>query len=805
MAAAHRGRVLAGWPLVRGDQEAAGHYAPLFFRAGRLERQGQDVVFTVDAGEVELNHFALKELGVSHHERDEVVHEISKAMARCGTPSEALAEGLNALASLGVTLDVEALDSSRLQPVDPEEGTVNAAVLFVAERGRATGNLLRDLDAMARLSDAELGRGPLGILLGARANRQSDAIAVYPSVVESNLAQDRAVFRGMTDELAVVTGPPGTGKSQVLVNGVAACLAEGQSVLFASKNNQAVEVVFHRVAKVGDEAVLLRAGRSALRAELAVAVEQALAHPPAPPPESKQAAVEWRGVRRRVLELHETPSKRRRLQAQRAELSVVVAELRGRLPRGFDLIPNRDTTRSAILEIRDLQRRLTKHEASFWPCVRWNIPSLERALGGSYEVLCTTLPATAASALSTRPESLDCEALLEGLGVAAQFHQASAELAQLEEELASLLSDEEVDDLLTALQAERLEVGRILFRAAWARVLADPSCRGAAGLLASALRGVVDGSGSARQMLAAVPDAMHMFPAWGVSSLSARTNFPLDAGLFDLVIFDEAAACDLASALPVLYRAKRAMVIGDPMQLTHICNLRSRTDEALASDAGLSEKDHAEICYPTRSLYDVAASKLGRRPEFLSQHFRSRPDIIRFSNQSFYKASLRLMRPANPERPAISWEQVPGTFTRRRGRSAINMAEVEAVVALLLERCPEWHAAGFTVGVVSPFRAHVDAIAEELAKRAPDIAATVTVDTAHKYQGDERDVMIFSPVVSPAMPESLLSFAGKPNLLNVALTRAREQVVVVGDGSACRSAGGLLGKLVEYIQTRPLD
>src|SRR6476620_9727752 len=64
------------------------------------------------------------------------------------------------------------------------------------------------------------------------------------------------------------------------------------------------------------------------------------------------------------------------------------------------------------------------------------------------------------------------------------------------------------------------------------------------------------------------------------------------------------------------------------------------------------------------------------------------------------------------------------------------------------------------------------------------------IDTVQKFQGDERDAMIFSPVVSEGITDGAVSFLKKTdNLFNVAITRARAALIVVGDPTAAKSAG----------------
>src|SRR5690606_36295617 len=106
--------------------------------------------------------------------------------------------------------------------------------------------------------------------------------------------------------------------------------------------------------------------------------------------------------------------------------------------------------------------------------------------------------------------------------------------------------------------------------------------RAAAESYAAALAKVAEGSAEAWTARERVEGAMACFPVWAVTSLSAGSRFPLARGLFDLVLIDEASQSDIASALPLLYRAKRAVVLGDPNQLTHITTVGAEVDAELA-------------------------------------------------------------------------------------------------------------------------------------------------------------------------------------------------------------------------------
>jgi very-short-patch-repair endonuclease len=286
---------------------------------------------------------------------------------------------------------------------------------------------------------------------------------------------------------------------------------------------------------------------------------------------------------------------------------------------------------------------------------------------------------------------------------------------------------------------------------------------------------------------------------------------PLEPGFFDLVVIDEASQCDIASALPLLFRAKAAVIIGDPKQLRHISAIPARRDRELLHKHGLAD-GFAKWAYSENSLFDLASPLSGQDDIImLRDHHRSHADIIEFSNQHFYEGRLRiatkhdrLRRPA-PDAPSVRWVPVQGTVVRP-GSGALNEIEAKAVVKEL-ERLGIQQGYNGTVGVVTPFRAQANRI-RDLVNAHPDASILLNklellIDTVHKFQGDERDVMIFSPVISKGAADGAVGFLRKTdNLFNVAITRARAALIVVGDPAAAKNGGvSYLASFANYVET----
>lgn len=297
-------------------------------------------------------------------------------------------------------------------------------------------------------------------------------------------------------------------------------------------------------------------------------------------------------------------------------------------------------------------------------------------------------------------------------------------------------------------------------------------------------------------------ETLKLVPIW-ITTAQAPQAIPLEPELFDLVVIDEASQCTVTNLLPLMYRAKRLVVLGDENQLPAIPNMQKTEEEVLARRFEMEE--HLQtIGHATVNVYGAAADALPRRRaevSMLVEHFRSHPQIIGFSNREFYGKQLVIKK--GPETTKVlpfgsGVHRVPvrGQAARgERGRSWLNVEEGKAVLAKISEIRAQ--ASHLSIGVVTPFAAQKEWLREQVLQMG--LASEVLVDTAYGFQGDERDVIIFSAVVAKGITPSACRWVeSPPNLVNVALTRAREALFVVADFDFCLQQEGILKKLAEY-------
>jgi len=714
-------------------------------------------------------------------------------------------------------------------------GLYNRCLVVQGARSPYTQGLETELARLAQVGEPQSAGTALGDWLrGAPPEGETPGDPLL-EVLPLNEEQREAIRQALASRLTVVTGPPGTGKSQLVAVLLANAAWRGQKVLFASKNNKAVDVVEERVNRLGPRPLLLRLG---WKRQQCLTYLSSL--------RSATVDAEDEAEYRRCLEMHE------RLRAADAglqsDLDAVVA-LRNevdRLEQACEYARARLGERLFASMTEDRLRAWRRTVDAFADAALDAIPA-----GKPLWMRCLWPLLRRARFERLRDTRMCSTPVADALGLPliAEENPRDHPTACLEEakQLADRLGDVEtvvryrhrLFDLHhartpTAIAAERralldrLVANSIGLWHAWLNVLPARMPRSARSCLTAfvqVLRMLEDANGTRgdarrdtfkrlrKQYYNLFPKIARYLPAWAVTALSARGRLPFRPATFDLVVIDEASQCDIASAIPLLYRAKRAVIIGDPKQLRHITKINPVQDGLLLDRHGLL-KSRVNWSYATNSLYDLARSLVG--PDhivMLRDHFRSHPAIIGFSNAAFYDGRLRMatrldglrrpQRNGRPE-PALSWRQVAGRVARPSEGGAVNQTEAKAVVAELRRLVTTLDYDG-SIGVVTPFRAQANQI-RRLVRSDQGLAdrlhrLDLVVDTAYGFQGDERDVMVFSPVVSDGTPPGALWYLNnEPNLFNVAITRARAALIAVGDrGAAQRSRVGYLRRFALYV------
>ena len=310
-------------------------------------------------------------------------------------------------------------------------------------------------------------------------------------------------------------------------------------------------------------------------------------------------------------------------------------------------------------------------------------------------------------------------------------------------------------------------------------------------------------------------NALKAIPVW-VANAHNTKSFPLEPEIFDILVIDEASQCSLTNLLPLIYRAKSLAIIGDPNQLSAIFKGASKgKEQALAIKHGVSE--YLDLLgHLDNTMFELGLKILpGGRKNMINlvEHYRSHPLVIGFSNLYIYQMRLSLRKASGPGNSkdtaaGVFGVNITGECARGdKGKSWVNVKEAKMISDLVSDLQNSETLSGKSIGIVTPFssqREMIEKLLQEQYYSSKELLignhSNVLVGTVDTFQGNERDIMIFSPVISRNMQPNTARWSDDKNRINVALTRARDLMIVVGDFEYCRKMDSILGKLIEYIE-----
>jgi len=298
-------------------------------------------------------------------------------------------------------------------------------------------------------------------------------------------------------------------------------------------------------------------------------------------------------------------------------------------------------------------------------------------------------------------------------------------------------------------------------------------------------------------------NALKAAPVW-MTNAHQPQSFPMAPGVFDILVIDEASQCTLTNILPLVYRAKSLAVIGDRDQLPAIFAVNAGKEKGLAAKHDIL--DYPKFGHDGVTMFNLGLDFVpGGRKNMLQlvEHYRSHPLIIGFSNLYIYQMRLSLRR----ETIRADGNQASGVFGLDirgeciRGKTSwMNPEEAEEVCTIIEGIRNNDALMNKSIGVVTPFALQKDEIRKRLEAKGLQTYDTL-VDTVDAFQGSERDIMIFSPVISKGMTPGAAAWSDSSQRINVALTRARDLLIVVGDFNYCRRQDKILGRLIDYVET----
>lgn len=255
--------------------------------------------------------------------------------------------------------------------------------------------------------------------------------------------------------------------------------------------------------------------------------------------------------------------------------------------------------------------------------------------------------------------------------------------------------------------------------------------------------------------------------------------------LFDYVIIDEASQVDIVTGALAFSCAKNVVIVGDLKQLPNVVN--NKTKE-ISNNIYNRYKLHEAYNYSENSLLSSICKLFNDAPKtLLKEHYRCHPKIIDFCNKKFYNNQLIILTDENScNSPLEVYKTVKGNHERNH----YNQRQIDVIVKEILPRLKGKE----SIGIISPYRNQIEKLRSEINEE------NIEVDTVHKYQGREKKIILLS-TVSDKRDE----FMDDANLLNVAISRAEDKLIIVVSDNDELLNNSNIGDLIRYIEYNNLE
>lgn len=558
-----------------------------------------------------------------------------------------------------------------------------------------------------------------------------------------NLSQRNAVNTAFANNLSVIEGPPGTGKTQTILNIIANAVLNGQSVAVVSSNNSATKNVYEKLEKNGIEFIAALLGNS-------------------------QNKKEFIGSQKEIPDL----SKFNLTDTQKADIkenaSTLVTQLSENLDKKNELamlklqIDNlkteyehfKETHKTKTEKSVELKRNITAEKIlELWIFLeilgekRKKINFIRRFIFRlKYGIKDKTLYANSLDEIIF---------ICQSKYYPTKIYELENRIEFLEHSLGNFAFDNKMKEYTEmSMQLLKAELCK-----RYNHQKREP-------YTISELRQKSN-------------EFIKDYPVIMSTTYSLRQSLS-DKIFYDYVIIDEASQVDLATGALALSCAKRAVIVGDIKQLPNVVD----TDMQIKTDMVFNSYNlRKSYSYSNHSLLSSILELLPTVPKtLLKEHYRCHPKIIEFCNKKFYDNQLIVHTAYTDKRqPLVVYKTPQGNHARER----MNQRQIDIIKQEII---PNEKLENVDLGIVTPYRNQTNALQKTFQ------GTSIKADTVDKFQGRENDVIILSTV-----DNEISDFTDNPNRLNVAVSRAVEQLILVVNGNESENDNNI-SDLIKYIE-----
>lgn len=564
-----------------------------------------------------------------------------------------------------------------------------------------------------------------------------------------NLSQKTATEKALYQQISVIEGPPGTGKTQTILNIIANAIINNKTVAIVSNNNSATANVLEKLQKYGVDFIAAYLGN--MKNKEKFFDEQTQVYP-----DMSTWGMNVNDYNDIKTSIRESGNKLREMLEAKNKIAILKQELSGLSVEKEYFDTYYSETNVEIMPYRSLYSHNSDTIMALWLDYQWtaekeNINTMKYKLKNllRYGIVSFSFYKNPTDNVIALFQKLYYEKKVEEIKYQIQAIKKKLENYQFDNAMKKY--SEESMKLFKAKLAERYlnNNGRVIF--------------------------------TKQSLWKDFSSFIKEYPVV-LSTTHSLKNSAGENYLFDYVIMDEASQVDIVTGALALSCGKNATIVGDLKQLPNVVpeNIKEETN-LVFQRFSLSRAYH----YSENSLLSSIVELYENIPKtLLKEHYRCHPKIIGFCNQKFYNNELIVLTDGSDrEKPLVVYKTAKGNHARGQyNQRQIDVIMKEVFPQQGIDETKQ------SIGIISPYRLQTNKIKETIGDR------TIEVDTVHKYQGREKDVVILTTVVNETN-----EFVDNPNLINVAVSRAVDKLIVVVSDNEKNDQTNI-GDLVRYIE-----
>lgn len=558
-----------------------------------------------------------------------------------------------------------------------------------------------------------------------------------------NLSQRKAVNIAFANSLSVIEGPPGTGKTQTILNIIANAVLNEKSVAVVSSNNSATKNVYEKLEKYGIEFIAALLGNSQNKKEFIDSQKEIPDLSQFNLSESEIVSLKEKSTSL-VGQLSKYLEKKNELALLKLQLQNIETEFehfkqtyKDKIVKTVDFKSNINAEKilEFLIKVEAFANKGKKIDfiKRFIFRFKYGIKDKSFYKNTHYEIITICQAkyySTKISELRTKIELLAIS--LEEFA----FDKAMKEYT----EMSMKLLKAELSNRYNQRKREAYSISDLRYRS---------------------------------------NEFIKDYPVIMSTTYSLRQSLS-DKISYDYVIIDESSQVDLATGALALSCAKQAVIVGDIKQLPNVVdtNMQEKTDLIFNSyklQKPYQYSNHS-LLSSILELFPIIQKTL------LREHYRCHPKIIEFCNQKFYNNQLIIHTEyTNKRQPLVVYKTAKGNHARER----MNQRQIDIIKEEII---PKEKLANVDLGIVTPYRNQTNAL------QGTFNGTSIKADTVDKFQGRENEVIILSTV-----DNEISDFTDNSNRLNVAVSRAVEQLILVVNGNNNQSDSNI-SDLIKYIE-----